>query len=156
MPELREPGGGTIPRQRGAASLRALLLVATGVVLVAALALGYRVLTRRSHPSVPEPRAYVTLTSPRGDLIEPPREFTWVPIPGALRYRVKIADEDALWPMFLKTTNRPPVVLDDRESSALTPGRVHVWEVEALGKDGNPIAKGAVQFRVVPPAPPGA
>lgn len=140
---------------RGALTWRLVLLVlACAVLLLGLVVLLQMAAGRRELPLESDSAAYVTLTAPRGELLDPPREFSWLPYPGAVRYRVKISDEDALWPMFLKTTDRPPVVLDPREASSLTPGRIHVWEVEALGKDGAPIATGGVRFRITPVGAP--
>jgi hypothetical protein len=135
--------------------VRLLLFVLAGVVLVLAAVIVYRsVSARRSQAVPPKETASITLRSPRGELIDPPREFSWDPVPGATQYRVKIADEDAVWPMFVKTADRPPLVLESSELSAFAPGRIHMWEVEALGEDGSPIATGSIRFRITPiPAP---
>lgn len=109
-------------------------------------------------PTDTEPEKPVRLVSPRGDVESIPREFRWEAVPGAERYRVTIADNDAMWPLFVKRTAEPVLLLDEKEASAVMVGRVHLWEVEAFDAGGVSVAKGEVTFRVPLPtgtAPPG-
>jgi len=142
-------------RELGAAPVRSVVLVATGMLLVlAALVLASKLLSRRSAPPPPEPKASVTLRRPRGEIGAPPREFAWAAVPGAVRYRVKISDQDALWPLSVRTTETTSLTLDAKEAaSAITLKRIHVWEVEGLDAAGLPIARGEAPFWVTPSGP---
>jgi hypothetical protein len=74
-----------------------------------------------------------------------------MPVPGAAGYRVRIADADSVWPLFVRSSTGPVLLLEPRESKALTPGRDHEWTVEALNPDGAPIGAGNARFRVLLP-----
>ena len=93
----------------------------------------------------------MNLRAPRGEVKSAPRSFEWEAVPGASQYRVTISDADALWPLFMRTTTSTSLQLDSRQVSAIAPGRIHVWEVEAQDSRGSPIARGEMQFRVTPP-----
>jgi hypothetical protein len=110
-------------------------------------------------PAGPGPAAYVRLAEPRGEVEEVPLQFSWEAIAGADEYKVTISDADAVWPLLVHKTKENSLTLTPKEGSAIVPGRIHVWEVEALDSDGLPIATGGVRFRVAPPEPappPGA
>ena len=96
--------------------------------------------------------APMRVVQPRGDAVDPPKEFSWLPVRGAGSYRVRIADEDAVWPLFVKTVSEPKLVLDPKEVTAITPGRIHEWAVEALDAKGHVIARGGSRFRYMPVA----
>jgi hypothetical protein len=128
-----------------------LLVTILAAVVAAGLVIALRLSAARQGQAPREPSLYVHMVAPRGDLPEPPAEFRWAPVPGADRYTVRISDADAVWPTFVRKTTGTSTSLTDKEGAALTPGRIHVWEVEAFDARGNLIATGAVQFRVRPP-----
>ena len=119
-------------------------IVAAGLIIALRFAAGRQAQIPR------EPSLYVHMVAPRGEVPEPPVEFRWMPVPGADRYTVRISDADAVWPTFVRKTTGTSAPLTDKEAAALTPGRIHVWEVEAFDARGNLMATGAVQFRVRP------
>ena len=133
----------------------ALLAIAFLIFATAVLAV-YRPWRRSppASPPVPAPTASVRLIAPRQDVNAPPSEFSWEPVPGASQYRVRIADADALWPIFVKMTTNTKLVLGPNEVTAITAGRIHEWEVEALDDKGQPIALGYLRFRFMPPEAP--
>ena len=128
-------------------------LVAGAVVLGLA---GWLVLRPhgRGAPAPSPPARFVTLVAPRGELDAAPTLFEWQTVEGASRYTVKIEDADAVWPLFVRSTASPSLSLEPDEVSALRPGRVHVWEVQAFDEKGNLIASGGTSFRVRMPTPP--
>ena len=141
------------PQTRGIGSIGAVLVAGLLAAAIAgALVLLSHLTARRDQPP-PEPAAWVTMIEPRGDLDSAPRRFVWNAVAKAVRYKVTITDQDAVWPLFVKQTSESSVLLADREALAIVPGRIHVWEVEALDEVGRPVAKGGVRFRVVPPEP---
>jgi hypothetical protein len=97
----------------------------------------------------------VRLIVPRGEVEVAPREYLWEPVPGATSYSVKIADADAIWPLFVRRIEATALVLDAEQAKAIVTGRIHVWEVEALDAQGALIGSGATRFRVRPEAIPG-
>jgi len=90
----------------------------------------------------------MTLIGPRGETDAVPTEFTWAAFPGATEYRVEIEDEDAFWPLVVKTVKTTGLTLTEKERAAITRGRIHHWEVEARDARGGPIATGGARFRV--------
>lgn len=127
--------------------------VAVAIVLLA-VAVGWVALRRaeRARASAGRgPAQIVALVAPRGNVASAPELFHWKPVPGASRYRVQIADADAVWPLFVRTTTSPALGLEPHELPALTPGRVHEWGVEAFDDAGTLIASGGTQFRVRAP-----
>jgi hypothetical protein len=141
-------------RERGLSTVVEIALIGAGILAVLIIFVVVARVSTRARPTAPlepDPKAYVTLRAPRGEVVAPPREFAWRAVEGAARYRVKISDEDALWPLFVKTLDRGPLVLDDKEVKAITPGRIHIWEVDALDAAGQPIARGTSRFRFTPP-----
>lgn len=134
------------PRARRRALWMVLLLGGALVVLVVLAA--PKLLRRAPEKPPPEPLAHVKLLTPRGDLDAPPTRFSWEPIAGARQYSVKISDADAIWPLFVRTTESNSLVLDPAQTAAFLPGRFHVWEVEALDEKGVPVAHGGTSFRI--------
>ena len=130
-----------------------LLLAIAFLILGTLLLVGYRPWRRSApaSPPVPAPTASIQLIAPRQDVNAPPSEFSWAPVPGASQYRVRIADEDAVWPMFVKMTTNTKLVLGPKEVTAIAAGRIHEWQVEALDDKGQPIALGGSRFRFMPP-----
>lgn len=143
---ILEPERGARPRARLVLFAVAVALLVTGLVTV-------RLVRRASAPSGPSPERRVAIDSPRGDLATAPDRFAWEPVPGAASYRVRIADADAIWPLFVRSTTGAGLVLEPWEASALAPGRIHEWDVEALDAGGALIASGGTQFRVRVPKP---
>ena len=128
--------------------------VAVAVVLLVVAVTLFLLMARsraRRGAQHPEPPAAVALLAPLGGIAVTPRAFTWSPVPAAASYKVTIADEDAVWPIFVRTTSATSLPLDDRDTSAIAPGRVHVWEVLALDASAAPVARGTGRFRVRPP-----
>jgi hypothetical protein len=138
-----------IPEEEAGARRR----VRRGFVVIAILAIvvGWVVVRRAREDAAGEgrgPEQMVSLVAPRGDVDAPPALFTWKPVAGAVRYRVRIADADTVWPLFVRTTDSPALALDPGEIPALAPGRMHEWDVEAYDAAGSLIASGGTQFRV--------
>jgi len=138
-----------IPEEESGAGRR----VRRGLVVIAilAIAVGWVVVRRAREGARGDglgPEKFISLVAPRGDLDAPPALFTWKPVAGAVRYRVRIADADTVWPLFVRTTDSPSLALDPGEVPALTPGRMHEWDVEAYDDAGSLIASGGTQFRV--------
>lgn len=126
-------------------------MVAAIVTFVAAVAVviwvvGVRARHRRA--STPEPTASVTLLEPLGSIAVTPRAFTWKPVSSAASYKVTIADDDAVWPIFVRTMTASSLPLDEKDAAAISAGRIHMWEVVALDAAGNPVARGTARFRV--------
>ena len=110
--------------------------------------LGVRTLQQRPFDSAADARVRVDLLEPRGVIDRAPARFEWRPVTNATRYDVRIADDDALWPLFVRSTASAMLLLDPNETRALTPGRIHVWEVDAKDAAGFTIASGSAQFKV--------
>jgi hypothetical protein len=107
-------------------------------------------------PAPPGPAAYVTLLEPRGQVPVIPELFEWRAVRGAAKYKVTISDDDAVWPLLVRSTAETSLTLSAKEMEAIKPGRIHIWEVAALGLDGLPMATGGVRFMVAPPEAPAA
>jgi len=137
-------------------SMRGLFLglLLGAVVLGLALWVVFRPGPRESAQASGTSARTLTLVAPRGDLETAPSLFEWRPVEGALRYTVKIEDADAVWPLFVRSSESPSLSLAPQEASALLPGRVHVWEVQALDGEGRVIASGGTRFRIRAPLPP--
>jgi hypothetical protein len=126
-------------------------LIAAALFIVIAGTAAFLIRSRRPHtPPLPDPAASVTLRAPRGEVKAVPESFEWEAVPGASDYKVTISDADAVWPMFVRTTASTSLQLDPKQASAIVPGRIHVWEVEACDARGTPIARGETRFRVAP------
>jgi len=143
---------GAAGRARGERGVAPLLVAAAIAALVLAVVaaiwiVGVRARHRRAAPQ-PEPAANVVLLAPLGGVATAPRAFTWKPVPAAASYKVTIGDDDALWPIFVRTTNEASLPLDEKDSGAIAAGRIHAWEVVALDSRGNPVARGKARFRV--------
>ena len=149
---MASPEGST----RGRYTTLIVAVIATVIILLAVFLVLAAARARRTPPAqataAPGPSASVRVIQPRGEAVDPPKEFSWVAVPGATHYQVRIADEDAVWPIFVQTTTEPRLLLDAREVNAITPGRIHEWDVEALDAKGQIIAKGGSRFRFMPPA----
>jgi len=130
---------------------RALWIVAAAVAvgLIAFLWAGPRRESRLPEPGTNA--ANVELVAPRGSVDKAPARFEWKAVPGATAYEVRIADADSVWPLFVRTSESPLLLLGAEEATALTPGRVHEWTVEARGAGGEALASGSAQFRVAVP-----
>ena len=142
---LRTLDDGANPRRRWIVPALALALF----LVVGFAAVSLRRGTRRSPADAPG--LAVTIEAPRGDIASAPGAFTWHPVAGATRYTVTISDADAVWPLFVRTTTDSSLALEKRETVALTPGRIHAWEVQALDASGRPIASGEARFRILRP-----
>lgn len=127
-----------------------LLAAAAIVAIVVAAGLAVWVVSARGRraPPPPEVTATVPLLAPLGSVASPPRAFTWTPVPGTASYKVTIGDDDALWPIFVRTTRDSALPLDERDASAIVAGRIHAWEVLALDASGVPVARGTGRFRI--------
>ena len=125
------------------------LVIACLVLLV----VFFQTISQRT-PPVPEPRLYIVLRQPRGELAKIPGRFVWQAVKGAAKYKVTISDEDAVWPLLVLTSTETSLELSAKEMQAITPGRIHIWEVAALGQDGLPTATGGVRFWVPLPESP--
>lgn len=134
-------------RRPGLAVLAAAAAVALVIVVIRFAPVGGG--ARGQEPA--QPKAWVTLVEPRGEALTQPTRFDWNPVAGAAQYKVTIADEDAVWPLVVRTVPAPPLMLTPDEATSMTLGRIHVWDVEALGADGAPIATGGTRFRVAAP-----
>jgi hypothetical protein len=127
-------------------AIAAIVVIATAVAVVIWV-VGVRARHRRAAPR-PEPAASVELIAPLGGIAETPRAFTWAPVPSAASYKVTIGDNDAVWPLFVRTTTASSLGLDERDAGAISAGRILMWEVLALDAAGNPVARGSARFRV--------
>jgi hypothetical protein len=83
----------------------------------------------------------------------PPTRFEWQAVAGATHYSVRVEDADAVWPLFVRTTTEPLLLLDPTQAAALAPERVHDWQVQALDATGAILASGGSRFRVRGRAP---
>ena len=140
------------PADRGLAPIRivAVLAVILAIVAAALFAIwvaGARARHRRAAAKL-EPPAAVALLAPLGGVGATPRAFTWKPVPTAASYKVTIADDDAVWPIFVRTTTASALPLDEKDAGAIAAGRIHMWEVVALDAAGAPVAVGKARFRV--------
>jgi hypothetical protein len=133
---------------------RRILWALAGVVGVALVAWFLLHSRPKGTTAPPAPAKFLKLVAPRGELDAPPARFEWQAVEGATRYTVKIEDADAVWPLFVRSTTSPPLFLDPQEASALLPGRVHAWEVQAFDEKGNVVASGGTRFLVRPSASP--
>jgi hypothetical protein len=90
----------------------------------------------------------VQLMAPIGDIARPPTEFTWVAIPDAVVYDVRVLEVDGtvLW----RTSSPVSRVALPRELIIqLTPGKTVLWDVTARNAAGAAIGSpGAQRFRV--------
>ena len=134
--------------ERGASPvIVAAIVAAILAALIAGIWLGVRARQRRAADQ-PVPAAEVRLLAPLGNVGALPPAFTWTPVPSAASYKVTIGDDDALWPIFVRTTTTASLPLDPKDAAAIAAGRVHAWEVVALDAAGNPVARGRARFRV--------
>lgn len=74
-------------------------------------------------------------------------QFDWQPVPGAQGYRITIGFFDAA-PATWETIVKSPPFRYPSDAPTLTPGKVYLWKVEAIGATGGDSA----WFTVVPPA----
>lgn len=147
-PRAGQPLSHDSTRERGLAPV---LIVAAVLALVAAAVAVWIVAVRARHRRAappPEPTTAVALLEPRGDIAVTPRAFRWTPVPSAASYKVTIADDDAVWPMFVRTTTESSLPLDAKDAAAISAGRIHMWEVIALDAAGSTVAQGKARFRV--------
>ncbi len=123
-------------------------VAAAAIVLVVGGWLALRSPRRSSESTDPAAERFVETVSPKGDLDAAPSEFRWRSVPEAARYTVRIADADAIWPLFVRSTETAALALDAKELSAFASGRIHVWEVEAFDASGKRVATGGTRFRI--------
>jgi hypothetical protein len=86
--------------------------------------------------------------SPVGDVSTPPTELTWLAVPGAARYDIRVlqVDRAALW---ATTSFAPRVALPPSLTAQFVPGKTVIWEVSALDLSGSVLAvSGEQRFRV--------
>ena len=145
------------PNETGLAPILIILAI-VGAVLALGLALWVFGLRARGRRVVPqEPAAEVVLLAPLGGIGETPRTFSWQPVPDAASYKVTIADDDAVWPLFVRNTTEASLIVDEKGAAAITAGRIHAWEVLALDASGASLARGRGRFRVrMPGESPGS
>lgn len=136
---------------------RSFVRFAAAAVLVLAAGLGYRAF-QAPEPALPTPPEIggvvrggeVEAVSPMGEVAEIPGELRWVPIEGALSYRVRLTavDGSELWDGLAKA---PPFVLPEEVAGRLHRAVVYTWTVEALGPAGERLASsGPVTFKAAP------
>ena len=106
---------------------------------------------RDTGPAGAEADAPVEILEPRGMLAAAPRRFAWKPVTGAASYEVSIADDDTVWPLFVRRTEGTELTLEAHEAAALSPRRVFLWEATARAADGRTLARGQARFRIDPP-----
>lgn len=129
---------------------RRLAVVLSGLVL-SALVLSSGCGSKPAAPPAAEPPRNMKLIAPRGEVDGPVHEFSWSAVPGAAGYNVQISDDDTIWPLIVKRLSTTTLVLSEKESAAITSGRIHIWEVAAQDAHDVTIASGATRFRVKPP-----
>lgn len=136
-----------------ARSRTATLIAAAASLLV--LAAGY--LAWNPEPTLREPggselvyrTVRVEVLAPTGDLRTAPRELTWVAIPGAVSYDVRVFEVDGttLW---RASSSAPRIDLPDAVVAQFAAGRTIVWDVTARDRAGALIAaSGTQRFRVL-------
>jgi len=90
----------------------------------------------------------VTLLEPKGDLERSPTELRWQPVPGAVRYSVKLMEVDraVLWESSSEETS---AALPQPVREKIIPGKTLLWEVTAIEAGGKAVATSPVgRFRV--------
>jgi hypothetical protein len=94
--------------------------------------------------------AQVRAIGPFGDVAQAPGEFRWQAVPGANRYRVRVAEVDRteLWRTESSDTS---VKVPKQLATQITPMKKLIWEVMALDGEGRTLGSSGLQsFRVRP------
>jgi hypothetical protein len=98
--------------------------------------------------SGPDPIPAFALLAPSGELPAFPREFRWLPVPGADVYEVTVIPANGGAPLF-RQRGPTTIVEVEVEPGLEPPPGSYVWEVVAL-RSGEEIARGARSFDVAP------
>jgi len=88
------------------------------------------------------------LVAPMGELSAFPREFRWLPVPGAEIYEVTVTAHGADSPLF-RQRGTTTILAVDVEPGRVPPPGTYVWEVVAL-RDGVELARSSRTFDVAP------
>lgn len=97
----------------------------------------------------------IVLIEPKGPLSEAPALFRWEPVPGAVLYRLTLADRDTVWPLARRDTGETSYRFTDQERRIFSAPRSYEWSVEALAReDGPALARGEGFFALMPWGPP--
>lgn len=83
----------------------------------------------RAEPQHTVERGGLVVLSPRHGIRDPRPVFTWTPVPGATRYRVRILDEEGGSPFSIRTSETS--VSGPPDGPALEPGTRYALHVEA-------------------------
>ena len=156
------PPAGTVVPLRGRRPAPVWTRLAAAAVL--AIAAGLTLFTLRDRPpALPEPPrggvvrgGEVVVEAPLGEVVAPPRELRWRPVPGAASYRVRLmtVDETPLWDV---RATAPPAAIPADVEARLHRAVSYDWMVEAAAPDGTILARSAAaRFRITPlPEPTG-
>ncbi len=90
----------------------------------------------------------VVALAPRGDLGRMPTELRWQPVPGAIRYSVKLMEVDRkeIWQA---ESNQTTVLLPAEIQEKMVPGKTLLWQVTAMDAAGKSVATSQVEsFRI--------
>ena len=90
----------------------------------------------------------ITLLEPKGDLEHSPTELRWQPVPGAVRYSVKLMEVDraVLWE---SSSEQTMLLLPPTVREKIIAGKTLLWEVTAIEVGGKAVATSPVErFRV--------
>jgi hypothetical protein len=144
---------------RGRPGFGNLPLAAVAAVLLIGMATSTYFVLRRTAPELPggvttsdevTRSLAVTVRGPVGDQVESPQRFEWLPVDGAVRYRVRLLEVDRreIWSASTSAAgvDPPPAV-----RTSLAPGRTLLWDVTAYDAADRVIAESGTQsFRIEP------
>ncbi|MFN7992799.1 MAG: hypothetical protein U0Q18_04325 [Bryobacteraceae bacterium] len=124
-----------------------------GVLLLAGIFTVYTLRSRTgTAPRVISEDAYrsqsVVPVSPLGDLDSTPAELRWQPVPGAVKYQVRIVEVDRreIW---TAETPQTSVSIPGQVRAMIVPGKTLLWEAKALSRTSENLAtSGLRKFRV--------
>ena len=126
--------------------------IGTALVATAAAALLIAYLPRTFGPSEPRERlrgveqGSIVLYAPIGE-VPKPSELDWKIVPAATSYEITIAtpEGDLIWK---GTAQSPPMKIPEPVREKLKPRGSYIWQVEALGEDGQTWSSPRMTFTV--------